>query len=653
LVVGGGGGGQAMTGGGAGGYRSSVAGESSGGGGLAELPLILTPNNYTVMVGDGGAVGNPASLTEFGKNGGNSCVAGIISLGGGGGSVQYNGSGLSGGSGGGGHNAGGSGTSAQGLAGGTGTPGSGGCAGNGGGGGGAATTGSGRNGGNGIISSINGTLVTRAGGGAGEYNLDCGGAVGTAGTGGGGGSRVAGQVNTGGGGGSRAAGGSGIVIVRYKLGIPPQSSNGAAYGLRRLSGFKTNPNQLYSISLNYNERAIRVRRDRGLDQAEIDIGFNSKGELDQVALQNFVGYQNFLNYSEDITTTGGWSLNNITSIPDNTLAPDGTNTAEKINLSIGNNNKSIAKNINIVSGSTYTESYYVKANNNYNFVQIAPSTGFPIGAYQNYNLSNGTLAGSSGISAGQANIQSVGNGWYRISLTSTANSTVSGGMLLSIVSSASSGRLETINVETNTDSIFVWGAMRHLGSTLKPYQKTDINANTGDGYITTWYDQSGDQNNAIQATTGAQPKIVDGVNGVIKLNNKPVIQFDGNDQLVNQTFNNTTNSTAFFVASRAANNQSFMARSTNFATLSSTDLFNIYYLNKSSTAATVGADTKNSLNLYTAIRTSAINSTLAIGAGSIGNFLNGNMAELIIYDGNRLSNKTAIENNLRDYYGTP
>jgi len=434
------------------------------------------------------------------------------------------------------------------------------------------------------------------------------------------------------------------------LNTQPTGANGVAYGLRKLSGFNTNPNQLSSA---YNGPAIKVRRDRGTDQSEMDIGFTSKGELDQVALQNFVGYQNFLNYSEDITIAGGWSLNNITSIPDNTLAPDGTNTAEKINLSIGNNNKSIAKNINIVSGSTYTESYYVKANNNYNFVQIAPSTGFPIGAYQNYNLSNGTLAGSSGISAGQANIQSVGNGWYRISLTSTANSTVSGGMLLSIVSSASSGRLETINVETNTDSIFVWGAMRHLGSTLKPYQKTDINANTGDGYITTWYDQSGDQNNAIQATTGAQPKIVDGVNGVIKLNNKPVIQFDGNDQLVNQTFNNTTNSTAFFVASRAANNQSFMARSTNFATLSSTDLFNIYYLNKSSTAATVGADTKNSLNLYTAIRTSAINSTLAIGAGSIGNFLNGNMAELIIYDGNRLSNKTAIENNLRDYYGTP
>lgn len=430
----------------------------------------------------------------------------------------------------------------------------------------------------------------------------------------------------------------------------PTGTNGGAYGLRKLSGFNTNPNQLSSA---YDGAAIRVRRDRGTDQTEMDIGFNSKGELDQMALQNFVGYQNFLNYSEDITTAGGWSLNNISSILDNTLAPDGTNTAEKINLNTGNTQRFILKDTNIINAATYTDSYYVKANNGYNFVQIATSTGFSIGPYQNYNLSNGTLGSSSGISTGQANIQSVGNGWYRISLTATANSTVPGRMVLSIVNSASSARLESINTTTATDSIFVWGAMRHLGSTLKPYQKTDINANTGDGYVTTWYDQSGNKNNAIQATTGAQPKIVDGVNGIIKANNRPVIQFDGNDQLVSSAFNSSTSSTAFFVASRAANNQSFMARLTNYATLSSTDLFNIYYLNKSNTPAGAGAEIINSLNLYTAIRTSDINSTLAIGAGSAVNFLNGNMAELIIYDGNRLSNKTAIENNLRDYYGTP
>jgi len=432
----------------------------------------------------------------------------------------------------------------------------------------------------------------------------------------------------------------------------PTGANGVAYGLRKLAGFNTNTNVLSSA---YNGPAIRVRRDAGLDQSEMDIGFNSRGELDTVALQNFVGYQNLFNYSEDITSpAGGWNLTNITTISDNTIAPDGTNTAEKVNLNTGNTRRFIIKDTNLVSGTIYTDSYYVKANNGYNFVQIATSTGFTMDPYQNYNLSNGTLGSSSGISEGQANIQSVGNGWYRISLSAMANTSGSGRMALGIVNSATSARLDNLNVANATDSIFVWGGMRHIGNILKPYQKTNINANTGDGYITIWYDQSSNTNNALQPNTSAQPKIIDGVTGIVLKNNKPSIKFDGsNDQLISTSFNNANNSTAFFIASRLDNNQSFMERATNYATLGATDLFNTYFLNKSTTDATYGSDTNNSLNLYTAIRNSAINSTLNIGSGSEGNFLNGHISELIIYDGNKLANKLDIENNLSDYSETP
>jgi type II secretory pathway pseudopilin PulG len=456
----------------------------------------------------------------------------------------------------------------------------------------------------------------------------------------------------------------------------PTGANGVAYSLRKIAGLNTNPNVLSST---YNGSAIKVMRYRGLDQTEMDIGFNSKGELDTMTLQNFVGYQNLFNYSEDITnTTGGWSLNNVTTISDNTIAPDGTNTAEKVNLSAGNNNKSISKNTNLTSGSIYTDSYYVRAkdhnndgnfNNDDNFVQIAPDINFfPTNittptAYQNYNLrDNGILANKSNdndIIENQSKIEKVGNnGWYRICLSYKAERSNSGGMVLSILNADIQARVPAINITTATDSIFVWGGMRHLSNSLtsppKTYQKTLANVNTGDGYITTWYDQSGNNNNAIQTNTSAQPKIVDGVTGIVLQNGKPAIRFDGSDdQLVSTSFNNATNSTAFFIASRGANNQSFMSRSTNYATLGATDLFNPYYLNKSSTAAATESDSKNILNLYTAIRTSDISSILNIGAGSAGNFLNGHISELIIYDGNKLDNKLDIENNLRDYYGTP
>jgi hypothetical protein len=53
-----------------------------------------------------------------------------------------------------------------------------------------------------------------------------------------------------------------------------------------------------------------------------------------------------------------------------------------------------------------------------------------------------------------------------------------------------------------------------------------------DGYVTTWYDQSGNARNATQTTAANQPQIVSSGN-VITTNGKPAAQFDGtNDNLV-------------------------------------------------------------------------------------------------------------------------
>jgi hypothetical protein len=48
----------------------------------------------------------------------------------------------------------------------------------------------------------------------------------------------------------------------------------------------------------------------------------------------------------------------------------------------------------------------------------------------------------------------------------------------------------------------------------------------GNGFVTTWYDQSGNARNATQTTAGAQPQIVN--NGVLEIaNGKPAIRFNG------------------------------------------------------------------------------------------------------------------------------
>jgi hypothetical protein len=51
---------------------------------------------------------------------------------------------------------------------------------------------------------------------------------------------------------------------------------------------------------------------------------------------------------------------------------------------------------------------------------------------------------------------------------------------------------------------------------------------SGSGFVTTWYDQSGNGRNATQTTAGSQPRIVN--NGVVEaINGKPEIRFDGVD----------------------------------------------------------------------------------------------------------------------------
>jgi len=66
----------------------------------------------------------------------------------------------------------------------------------------------------------------------------------------------------------------------------------------------------------------------------------------------------------------------------------------------------------------------------------------------------------------------------------------------------------------------------------------------GDGLVSIWYDQSGNNNNITQSTTSLQPKIVD--NGVLNLtNSKPTIKFNSN--ILSTNITNIENSESAFI----------------------------------------------------------------------------------------------------------
>ena len=227
----------AAGGGGGGGYTGSpfFGGGGGGGGVLSGSQTLSSGQTYTVTIGGGGA--GAGTSAARGTTGANSVFSALTANGGGGGG--FGGStlanGLSGGCGGGGGanysgttgfiGAGGSATTGQGFDGGRGyhdntyeTVAAGGGGGAGVVGGDGTRFGSGR-GGDGALSSITGTSIAYAGGGAAMGDNANGGA----GIGGGGARDTAGGTNTGGGGGAAsggagvglgAAGGSGVVIIR-------------------------------------------------------------------------------------------------------------------------------------------------------------------------------------------------------------------------------------------------------------------------------------------------------------------------------------------------------------------------------------------------------------------------------------------------------
>ena len=291
--------------GGGGGSEASGAGNSGGGGGggyVYNSSHVITPGNYTVTVGAGGAINT---------NGGNSSFDALEAYGGGAGKVA---SGSAGGSGGGAGASGTGGAGYQGFAGGDSASGVGA------GGGGSSEVGTpydaaptGGLGGDGLYNSINGTNVSYAGGGGG-IQLGGGGAGGSGGGGAGGDGADNAENGTDGLGGGAGGngwsgvgthGGSGIVIIRYLT--------TADIDVNLIS-----PEDNLTTTETYHNFSCNASYDSDI----VNLTLYINGE--QKAINESIGTFMYLSYSENLTTDGiyKWnceaiSLSNVTTTEDN------------------------------------------------------------------------------------------------------------------------------------------------------------------------------------------------------------------------------------------------------------------------------------------------------------------------------------------------
>ena len=130
---------------------------------------------------------------------------------------------------------------------------------------------------------------------------------------------------------------------------------------------------------------------------------------------------NQLQYSEQ-ADNAYWTAFDSTISADSILAPDGKSTADGL---VGNTNNTLhyistTSQEPIINGQAYIYSTYVKAGDKDDVRLQVNGTGFGGAENAFFRLSTQTVTGQSG-GVSDANIEDVGNGWFRISMKVTAS----------------------------------------------------------------------------------------------------------------------------------------------------------------------------------------------------------------------------------------
>jgi hypothetical protein len=126
---------------------------------------------------------------------------------------------------------------------------------------------------------------------------------------------------------------------------------------------------------------------------------------------------NIATYSSDLDNAA-WTKSGTTITANNTTSPDGTTNADKIIASSGLSIKIAYQVISSTNGVAHTVSAFYKADEySYAFLRVGGQTPSP---YVIYNLSNQSVVSTA--NATSTKIEDYGSGWYRVSMTYTANS---------------------------------------------------------------------------------------------------------------------------------------------------------------------------------------------------------------------------------------
>lgn len=176
---------------------------------------------------------------------------------------------------------------------------------------------------------------------------------------------------------------------------------------------------------------------------------------------------NLLLYSEEFDNAY-WARASTTITSNNTTAPDGTITADRLVLTGTNStSRAISRNAQITTvTTTVTFSTFVKYIDK-QYLQLTFGSGFSTN-FANFDLINESVVGGT---YGDAKIKNYGSGWYRISITSTGSSTSTCTAFIWVIDSAGALRAAD-STSTGTSAYWIWGAQLEDGSNASSYIPT-------------------------------------------------------------------------------------------------------------------------------------------------------------------------------------
>ena len=195
------------------------------------------------------------------------------------------------------------------------------------------------------------------------------------------------------------------------------------------------------------------------------------------------------------------------------------------------------------------------------------------------------------------------------------------------------------------------------------------------GFVTTWYDQSGNSYNATQTTALNQPQIVSS-GSVLLQGTKPTLQFDGTNDFMDASGVTTGNPKSIFTPTKfislpatevvifdsvtttqallyksGSNNISIGFGSFTSTSYTATTNYILYSILHNGSTSNAFVNSTNQILTNASLGTNAFNGLrIAAVRGTANLFYNGNIPEFIVWGSDQSSNRTAINTNINSFY---